>query len=193
MNRLTMLNLYFISSEKEIPRTKLLLCVCVCEAMAIIVVERKSFEVSWSKKGHLDQVRITERGSGYSVSIEFNPSSARWIAEHLHLAGCLPELDRMVKTRDGGDKVLVLQRKKNNRGRYIEISVTPRDGRGRHIIVLEDKTEWRWNGLARTLLADFVIDADPKPHQSYRHSNNQFPNLNGRRRPLVGCLKEIGP
>lgn len=74
----------------------------------------------------------------YFYFTSFIPSSVCWIAEHLCLAGRLLEQDQLVKTRDEGDKVIVLQRKKNNRGRFVILSVTPREGRGKHIIILAE-------------------------------------------------------
>lgn len=47
--------------------------------MVILVAERKSFEVKNIRAGRWDYVRITERGSGYSVAIEILTSSIRWL------------------------------------------------------------------------------------------------------------------
>lgn len=99
---------------------------------------RESFELIRVTVCRSDYLRIIERGSGYAVAVEIKENSIPWLMDLLHKTISLLEQVRLVKKRDEGDRVTVFQRKWNDRGRYILLSVTPRNSRGRHIIILVD-------------------------------------------------------
>lgn len=106
--------------------------------MAICVIEKKTFDFEKTYNGRTACVKITERGSRYSVSIVVRLQSLSWFVDLLLLARCLLEGEKLVRTRDEGDNVLVFQWKRNARGWFVEVSVTPRMGKGRHIIIPKD-------------------------------------------------------
>lgn len=106
--------------------------------MPICVVERKSFKLSCVSIRHSEFVRITERGSGYAVFVKIRESLISWLVDLLREARHLSEREKLVKTKNKGDRVIVFHRKRNDRGRFIVLSVTPRSSRGRHIIILDD-------------------------------------------------------
>lgn len=54
----------------------------------------------------------------------------------------------------------------------MELSMTPREGKGRHIITLEKNYERGWDSLARIM--EFVDNDGPKPQQVYHFKQNQF-------------------
>lgn len=101
--------------------------------------------------------------------------------EHIRLAGRLPAQDKLVKIKDEGDRVIVLQWTSNSRGRFIEVSVTPRNGRGRHIIILEDNNSRGWENMARVLHSDFMEEDRPKNRKPFVHHPLEFPGIDGRK------------
>lgn len=80
--------------------------------------------------------------------------------EHIRLASRLSASGKLVKTRDKGDKVLILQRKSNSRGCFIEVSMTPRIGM-RHLIIPEDKDSWGWENLVHVLQSELMNEEYP--------------------------------
>lgn len=79
------------------------------------------------------------------------------------------------ETKDEGDGVLVLQCKQNNRGRFMEILATPREGRGRYILVPEDRNASGWENLAWTLQSEFLEDKSLKIQQAFKQNPQDFP------------------
>lgn len=64
--------------------------------------------------------------------------------------------------RDEGNKVLVVHCWSNIRGRFIEVSVNPRNGRRRWIIILEEKNGSSWEKMAELLMANFLEGEKPR-------------------------------
>lgn len=62
----------------------------------------------------------------------------------------------LVRTRDEGDRVLVFQRKQNNRGYFVEISVTPRFNKGCRIIIPKDVHAVGWENFANILQREYL-------------------------------------
>lgn len=71
-----------------------------------------------------------KRGSSYEVFVEIQGSSISWLVDLLRDERHLSESVKLVKTKDEGDKVLIFPRKRNDRDRYVVLSVTPRTSRG---------------------------------------------------------------
>lgn len=97
----------------------------------LVSIEWKTFDIESVLVGRTSVISITERGRDYVENIKICPSSC----ENLKLAARLPEVDRLIRTKDEGEKLVVIQRKSNNKGRFVEISVNPRSSRGRRIML----------------------------------------------------------
>lgn len=52
-------------------------------------------------------VSITERGGGFDEKVLIKVLSVRWLVENLKLVAMLPEVDKLVRTGDEGDRILV--------------------------------------------------------------------------------------
>jgi len=98
--------------------------------MKTIAIEWKTFDFTKEVSGRISLLCIIERGRGYVEHIKVRLSSVRWLCENLRLAARFPETDKLVRTKDEGDKVLVIHRKSNMRGRFVEISANPKSGCG---------------------------------------------------------------
>lgn len=118
---------------------------------------------------------IIERGRGHAKSIRFKQSSVRWVCEILKLTARLPKIDCLTRTRDEGDKVIVLQCKGNARGRFVEISVNPRTGWGRCIIVPEEIKGFGWENLGYVLQTHSMEDAKRRIIHTFHPKGNDFP------------------
>lgn len=95
------------------------------------LVEHKSFNLKTEIVGRSEVLSITECGRGFTNKFFFKHKSLQWLLENLKLAARLPAVDKLARTHDKGDKVLVVQRRENTWGRFVEVVAHPRSGRGR--------------------------------------------------------------
>lgn len=73
----------------------------------IIAIEPETFEIAPAVAGRSSVVGIIERGRGYVDIVGIRQSTVRWFSENLKLAARLPEVDRLVRTRDEGASVII--------------------------------------------------------------------------------------
>lgn len=107
-----------------------------------VTIEWKTFELVSNYAIRSPSLSITEKGRGHMESIKIRSSSIRWLWENLQLAARLSERDKLICTKDEGDKVLIIHRKSNPRGRFVDITLNPRSGHGQRVIIPKEE-----NGL----------------------------------------------
>lgn len=70
--------------------------------------------------GHFSSVSITELYKGFTARIFIRLTNVSGLRDPLNLAARVDSSEKVVKTNDEGDRVLVVMRKSNLKGRVVE-------------------------------------------------------------------------
>lgn len=86
-----------------------------------------------------------------------------------------------MNTKDEGDRVIVFQGKRNDCGRFVVLSVTPRSSRGCHIIIPEDVRSSGWENFGKLLLREFVQKKEQIQGVNFNLRAQEFPSFGPNR------------
>lgn len=81
------------------------------------------------------------------------------------------------RIRDVGDNVLVIHRRHNHQGHYLELSSNPRRGRGSRILIPEESNGLGWMNLADVLERHFSSSKERQSNQLFVYNRHEYPHL----------------
>ncbi len=84
-------------------------------------VDPKSFEIS--REANPLGLSIIERGRNHMINVLFRKEGARWFQASMKDVASLQPDHQYLKTLREGKKVFLIQNQRNDRGRYISISI----------------------------------------------------------------------
>lgn len=130
----------------------------------------QSFDLRLEYVGNNHRLRITERRKSFSAFIQFKSCYISWFCEVLDQACMVLDLGAIIRSKDDGNRVLVIKGRSNALGPFLKIYEIHRNGKEFVIIIPSVLITYGWANMVYVLCRDFggyPISSQPSPLSSW--------------------------
>lgn len=106
-------------------------------------------------------MKIVGRGRGFWQAISIQYPTVRWVLEKVSEVGSWACNLKYARMRRDGRRVVVIQLKENNRGRYLLISSISEEGQAQSVVFPKGKKGYGWKNVV-TAMSDLLGELEEK-------------------------------
>ena len=127
-------------------------------------VESKSFEIV----KHAYEVNLIDRGRNHVSNVSMRFAAASWFHDALLEVARLTNNQNVFRSFREGNKVFVVQKQRNDRGRFVTVTVLG-DSKGRGcVIILEGRDAGGWRGVSHEINGLLLPKVNEKQSSNHR-------------------------